>query len=35
MKFGVFDRVDRGDVPLAQHYENRLRLAEASVWLYC
>ena len=28
MKFGVFDHVDRGDVPLAQHYENRLRLAE-------
>jgi alkanesulfonate monooxygenase SsuD/methylene tetrahydromethanopterin reductase-like flavin-dependent oxidoreductase (luciferase family) len=29
MKFGVFDHVDRGDVPLAQHYENRLRLVEA------
>jgi alkanesulfonate monooxygenase SsuD/methylene tetrahydromethanopterin reductase-like flavin-dependent oxidoreductase (luciferase family) len=28
MKFGVFDHLDRGDVPLAQHYENRLRLAE-------
>lgn len=29
MKFGVFDHVDRGDVPLAEHYENRLRLVEA------
>ncbi|RYY92041.1 MAG: LLM class flavin-dependent oxidoreductase [Comamonadaceae bacterium] len=29
MKFGVFDHVDRGQVPLAQHYENRLKLAEA------
>lgn len=29
MKFGVFDHVDRGNVPLAQHYENRLRLVEA------
>ena len=28
MKFGVFDHVDRGDVPLGQHYENRLRLTE-------
>ncbi len=28
MKFGVFDHVDRGQVPLAQHYENRLKLAE-------
>jgi alkanesulfonate monooxygenase SsuD/methylene tetrahydromethanopterin reductase-like flavin-dependent oxidoreductase (luciferase family) len=28
MKFGVFDHLDRGDVPLAQHFENRLRLAE-------
>lgn len=28
MKFGVFDHVDRGDLPLAQHYENRLRLTE-------
>ena len=28
MKFGVFDHLDRGDVPLAEHYENRLRLAE-------
>lgn len=29
MKFGVFDHVDRGDTPLAQHYEDRLRLAES------
>ena len=28
MKFGVFDHLDRGNVPLTQHYENRLRLAE-------
>ena len=28
MKFGVFDHVDRGDLPLRQHYENRLRLTE-------
>ena len=28
MKFGVFDHVDRGEEPLAQHYENRLRLTE-------
>ncbi len=28
MKFGVFDHVDRGDLPLGEHYENRLRLAE-------
>ena len=28
MKFGVFDHVDRGDLPLAKHYENRLRLTE-------
>ena len=28
MKFGVFDHVDRGDVPLREHYENRLLLAE-------
>ncbi|MEN3384959.1 MAG: hypothetical protein V7608_5003, partial [Hyphomicrobiales bacterium] len=28
MKFGVFDHVDRGDLPLVQHYENRLRLTE-------
>lgn len=29
MKVGVFDHVDRGSVPLAEHYENRLKLAEA------
>jgi alkanesulfonate monooxygenase SsuD/methylene tetrahydromethanopterin reductase-like flavin-dependent oxidoreductase (luciferase family) len=28
MKFGIFDHLDRGDVPLSEHYENRLRLAE-------
>jgi hypothetical protein len=28
VKFGVFDHVDRGDLPLGQHYENRLRLTE-------
>jgi len=28
LKFGVFDHVDRGEEPLAQHYENRLRLTE-------
>jgi alkanesulfonate monooxygenase SsuD/methylene tetrahydromethanopterin reductase-like flavin-dependent oxidoreductase (luciferase family) len=29
MKFGVFDHLDRGTRPLAEHYENRLRLIEA------
>jgi alkanesulfonate monooxygenase SsuD/methylene tetrahydromethanopterin reductase-like flavin-dependent oxidoreductase (luciferase family) len=29
MKFGVFDHVDRGNVPLGEHYENRLKLIEA------
>jgi alkanesulfonate monooxygenase SsuD/methylene tetrahydromethanopterin reductase-like flavin-dependent oxidoreductase (luciferase family) len=29
MKFGVFDHVDDSGVPLAEHLENRLRLAEA------
>jgi alkanesulfonate monooxygenase SsuD/methylene tetrahydromethanopterin reductase-like flavin-dependent oxidoreductase (luciferase family) len=29
MKFGVFDHMDRGSVPLAQQYEERLKLAEA------
>src|ERR1700688_70470 len=29
MKFGVFDHVDRGDLPLGKHYENRLKLIEA------
>lgn len=28
MKFGVFDHLDRGSVPLTEHYENRLKLAE-------
>src|ERR1700745_4265733 len=29
MKFGVFDHMDRGTVPLAEQYENRLKLIEA------
>src|SRR6202521_2273583 len=29
MKFGVFDHVDRADLPLGEHYENRLKLIEA------
>ena len=29
MKFGVFDHMDRGTVPLAQQYEERLKLVEA------
>src|SRR5579863_1752594 len=29
MKFGVFDHVDRGNAPLGEHYESRLRLVEA------
>jgi alkanesulfonate monooxygenase SsuD/methylene tetrahydromethanopterin reductase-like flavin-dependent oxidoreductase (luciferase family) len=29
MEFGVFDHLDRGDLPLADFYETRLRLAEA------
>lgn len=28
MKFGVFDHLDRGSVPITEHYENRLKLAE-------
>lgn len=28
MKFGVFDHVDCSDVPLAEHLENRLKIAE-------
>src|SRR5438552_5611285 len=28
MKFGVFDQNDRSGLPLAEQYENRLRLAE-------
>jgi alkanesulfonate monooxygenase SsuD/methylene tetrahydromethanopterin reductase-like flavin-dependent oxidoreductase (luciferase family) len=29
MKFGIFDHMDRGTLPLAEHYENRLKLIEA------
>jgi len=29
MKFGVFDHMDQSGVPLEDHYENRLKLAEA------
>jgi alkanesulfonate monooxygenase SsuD/methylene tetrahydromethanopterin reductase-like flavin-dependent oxidoreductase (luciferase family) len=29
MKFGVFDHMDHGGLPFGEHYENRLRLAEA------
>ena len=29
MKFGIFDHMDRAAVPLAQQYEDRLRLIEA------
>ena len=29
MKFGVFDHLDDGKVPLGQLYENRLKLIEA------
>jgi alkanesulfonate monooxygenase SsuD/methylene tetrahydromethanopterin reductase-like flavin-dependent oxidoreductase (luciferase family) len=29
MKFGVFDHMDRGPLPLAEQYENRLKLIEA------
>jgi alkanesulfonate monooxygenase SsuD/methylene tetrahydromethanopterin reductase-like flavin-dependent oxidoreductase (luciferase family) len=29
MKFGVFDHMDRGTVPLGEQYENRLNLIEA------
>jgi alkanesulfonate monooxygenase SsuD/methylene tetrahydromethanopterin reductase-like flavin-dependent oxidoreductase (luciferase family) len=29
MQFGVFDHLDRGEVPVHQHYENRLKIAEA------
>ena len=28
MKFGVFDHLDRGTVPITEHFENRLKLAE-------
>ena len=29
MKFGVFDHVDDSGLPLAEHFEARLRMAEA------
>jgi alkanesulfonate monooxygenase SsuD/methylene tetrahydromethanopterin reductase-like flavin-dependent oxidoreductase (luciferase family) len=29
MKFGIFDHMDRGSVPLGEQYESRLRLIEA------
>ena len=29
LTFGVFDHVDRGAAPLAEFYENRLKLIEA------
>jgi alkanesulfonate monooxygenase SsuD/methylene tetrahydromethanopterin reductase-like flavin-dependent oxidoreductase (luciferase family) len=29
VKIGVFDHFDRGNVPLGEHYENRLKLIEA------
>lgn len=29
MRFGVFDHMDRGPVPLGEFYESRLRLVEA------
>jgi alkanesulfonate monooxygenase SsuD/methylene tetrahydromethanopterin reductase-like flavin-dependent oxidoreductase (luciferase family) len=29
MRFGIFDHIDAADVPLAQQFEERLRLAEA------
>jgi alkanesulfonate monooxygenase SsuD/methylene tetrahydromethanopterin reductase-like flavin-dependent oxidoreductase (luciferase family) len=29
MKFGVFDHLDRGDLPLKDYYESRLKLIEA------
>ena len=29
LEFGVFDHVDRNDLPLAQFYEDRLKLIEA------
>jgi alkanesulfonate monooxygenase SsuD/methylene tetrahydromethanopterin reductase-like flavin-dependent oxidoreductase (luciferase family) len=29
MKFGVFDHLDRNDLPLRDYYESRLRIAEA------
>jgi alkanesulfonate monooxygenase SsuD/methylene tetrahydromethanopterin reductase-like flavin-dependent oxidoreductase (luciferase family) len=29
MHFGVFDHLDRNDLPLSQYYEERLQLVEA------
>src|SRR5438128_488795 len=29
MKFGVFDHLDRNDLPLRDYYESRLKIAEA------
>jgi alkanesulfonate monooxygenase SsuD/methylene tetrahydromethanopterin reductase-like flavin-dependent oxidoreductase (luciferase family) len=29
MEFGIFDHLDRNDLPLAEYYEERLKLAEA------
>jgi hypothetical protein len=31
MKFGVFDHLDRNDLPLRDYYESRLQIIEA----YC
>jgi alkanesulfonate monooxygenase SsuD/methylene tetrahydromethanopterin reductase-like flavin-dependent oxidoreductase (luciferase family) len=30
MRVGIFDHLDRGDAPLPQHYEERLRMIEAA-----
>ena len=39
LHFGVFDHLDRGAVPLAEFYENRLKLIEAydrhGFYIYC
>jgi alkanesulfonate monooxygenase SsuD/methylene tetrahydromethanopterin reductase-like flavin-dependent oxidoreductase (luciferase family) len=29
LEFGIFDHIDKGDIPLSEHYENRLKLIEA------
>ncbi len=29
MEFGVFDHLDRGDLPLKEYYEERLKVIEA------
>ena len=29
MEFGVFDHLDRNDLPLRDYYESRLKIAEA------